>query len=50
MALLTHTGGLFAELGPALDFPCSSKVNGSRHNLMREPRNQIMAVEDVVCV
>ena len=32
--------GLLAELGPALGFPYSSKVNGSRHDHMRELRIQ----------
>ena len=32
--------GLLAELGPALDFPYSSKVKRSRHNHMRELRTQ----------
>ena len=32
--------GLLAELGPALGFPYSSKVNGSRHDHMRELRVQ----------
>jgi hypothetical protein len=32
--------GLLAELGPALGFPYSSKVNGSRHSHMRELRTQ----------
>jgi len=32
--------GLLTELGPALGFPYSSKVNGSRHGHMRELRTQ----------
>ena len=32
--------GLLAELGPALGFPYSSKVKGSRHDHMRELRVQ----------
>jgi len=31
---------LLAELGPALDFPYSLKVNGSRHGHTRELRTQ----------
>ena len=37
---IAHSVGLLAELGPALDFPHSSKVNGSRHGHMRELRTQ----------
>ena len=37
---VAHSVGLLAELGPALDFPHSSKVNGSRHGHMRELRTQ----------
>ena len=32
--------GLLAELGPALGFPYSSRVNASRHSHMRELRTQ----------
>src|ERR1051325_2818733 len=35
---IAHGVGLLAELGPALDFPYSSKVNGSRYGDMREVR------------
>ena len=35
-----HGVGLLVELGPALAFPFSSKVNGSRHDHMRELRVQ----------
>ncbi len=37
---IAHCVGLLAELGPALGFPYSSKVNGSRHSHMRELRTQ----------
>ncbi|HZT69427.1 MAG TPA: type II toxin-antitoxin system RelE/ParE family toxin [Terriglobia bacterium] len=37
---VAHSVGLLAELGPALDFPHSSKVNSSRHGHMRELRTQ----------
>jgi hypothetical protein len=37
---VAHSVGLLAELGPALDFPHSSKVNSSRHSHMRELRTQ----------
>ena len=37
---VAHGVGLLAELGPALDFPYSSKVKGSRHSHMRELRTQ----------
>ncbi len=37
---VAHSVGLLAELGPALDFPHSSRVNGSRHSHMRELRTQ----------
>ena len=37
---VAHSVGLLAELGPALDFPYSSKVKGSRHSHMRELRTQ----------
>ena len=37
---VAHSVGLLAELGPALDFPHSSQVNGSRHGHMRELRTQ----------
>src|SRR6516225_6284068 len=37
---IAHSVGLLAELGPALGFPYSSKVNGSRHSHMRELRTQ----------
>jgi hypothetical protein len=37
---VAYSVGLLAELGPALGFPHSSKVNGSRHNHMRELRTQ----------
>jgi len=37
---VAHTVGLLAELGSALDFPYSSKVNSSRHSHMRELRTQ----------
>jgi hypothetical protein len=37
---VAHYAGLLAELGPALGFPYSSKVNGSRHDHMRELRIQ----------
>ncbi len=33
---VAHCVGLLAELGPALSFPFSSKVNASRHGHMRE--------------
>ena len=35
---VAYTVGLLAELGPALDFPYSSKVKGSRHSHLRELR------------
>ena len=37
---VAHGVGLLTELGPALGFPHSSKVNGSRHGHMRELRTQ----------
>ena len=37
---IAHSVGLLAELGPALDFPYSSRVSGSRHGHMRELRTQ----------
>jgi len=37
---IAYSVGLLAELGPALGFPHSSKVNGSRHGQMRELRTQ----------
>jgi hypothetical protein len=37
---IAHCVGLLAELGPALGFPYSSKVNSSRHGQMRELRTQ----------
>ena len=37
---VAHSVGLLAELGPALDFPYSSRVSGSRHAHMRELRTQ----------
>jgi hypothetical protein len=37
---IAHGVGLLAKLGPALGFPYSSKVNGSRHRQMRELRTQ----------
>lgn len=37
---IAHCVGLLAELGPALGFPYSSKVNLSRHGHMRELRTQ----------
>ena len=37
---VAHGVGLLSELGPALGFPHSSKVNGSRHGHMRELRTQ----------
>jgi hypothetical protein len=37
---VAHCVGLLAELGPALGFPYSSKMNGSRHSHMRELRTQ----------
>lgn len=37
---VAHGVGLLTELGPALAFPFSSKVNGSRHGHMRELRTQ----------
>lgn len=37
---VAHSVGLLAELGPALGFPYSSKVNASRHEHMRELRVQ----------
>jgi hypothetical protein len=37
---IAYSVGLLAELGAALGFPHSSKVNGSRHRHMRELRTQ----------
>jgi hypothetical protein len=37
---VAYSVGLLAELGPALGFPHSSAVNGSRHRHMRELRSQ----------
>jgi hypothetical protein len=37
---LAYSVGLLAELGPALGFPHSSKIFGSRHSGMRELRTQ----------
>jgi hypothetical protein len=37
---VAYSVGLLAELGPALGFPHSSKINGSRHGGMRELRTQ----------
>jgi hypothetical protein len=37
---LAYSVGLLEQLGPALGFPHSSKVNGSRHGGMRELRTQ----------
>jgi hypothetical protein len=37
---IAHCVGLLSELGPALGFPYSSKVNSSRHGHMRELRTQ----------
>jgi hypothetical protein len=37
---VAHCVGMLAELGPALGFPYSSKVNASRHGHMRELRTQ----------
>ena len=37
---VAHGVGLLTELGPALGFPYSSKLNGSRHGHMRELRTQ----------
>ncbi len=37
---IAHCVGLLPELGPALGFPYSSKVNASRHGQMRELRTQ----------
>ena len=37
---IAHSVGLLVELGPALGFPYSSKVNASRHGQMRELRTQ----------
>ncbi len=37
---IAHCVGLLAELGPALGFPYSSKVNASRNGRMRELRTQ----------
>ncbi len=37
---VAYSVGLLAERGPALSFPYSSKVNGSRHGAMRELRTQ----------
>ena len=49
---VAHTVGLLAELGPALDFPYSSKVNSSRHSHMRELRTQSggRPLRDIICV
>jgi hypothetical protein len=49
---VAHTVGLLAELGPALDFPYSSKVNGSRHKSYARTADaeRRTAAEDVVCV
>lgn len=37
---VAYSVGLLAELGTALGFPHSSKINGSRHSGMRELRTQ----------
>jgi hypothetical protein len=37
---VAYSVGLLMELGPALGFPHSSKINGSRHGGMRELRTQ----------
>jgi len=37
---VAHSVGLLEVLGPALGFPHSSKIKGSRHNAMRELRTQ----------
>ena len=37
---VAYSVGLLAELGPALGFPHSPKVKGSRHSGMRELRTQ----------
>ena len=37
---VAYSVGLLAELGPALGFPHSSKIRGSRHKAMRELRTQ----------
>ena len=37
---VAYSVGLLAELGPALGFQHSSKVNGSRYSQMRELRTQ----------
>ena len=37
---VAHSVGLLSALGPALGFPHSSKVAGSRHGHMRELRTQ----------
>ena len=37
---IAHSVGLLTELGPALGFPHSSKVNASRHGRLRELRTQ----------
>ena len=37
---VADSAGLVAELGPALGFPYSSRVNASRHSHMRELRTQ----------
>lgn len=37
---IAYSVGLLAELGPALGFPHSSKISGSRHTGMRELRTQ----------
>ena len=39
---VAHSVGLLAELGPALDFPHSSKVNGSRHGHMNTERRKAL--------
>jgi hypothetical protein len=37
---VAYSVGLLAELGPALGFPHSSKINASHHSGMRELRTQ----------
>ena len=37
---IARSVGMLADLGPALGFPHSSKVNGSRQSQMRELRTQ----------
>ena len=37
---VAHSVGLLEQLGPALGFPHSSKIKGSRHSVMRELRTQ----------